>query len=130
MTPDVSVCIVNWNGRDMLRNLLASLRTSNPKLRLQVIVVDNASTDDSLAGAEEAFPGVEIVRNNRNLGFAKANNQCAERAVARYLFFLNNDTLAHPGAITALVRFLDEHPAYVAVGPKLIGSDGEPQHTG
>jgi N-acetylglucosaminyl-diphospho-decaprenol L-rhamnosyltransferase len=130
MAPDVSVCIVNWNGRDMLRNLLASLRTSDSALRLQVIVVDNASSDDSLAGAEAAFPGVEIVRNDRNRGFAKANNQCAERAMSRYLFFLNNDTLAHVGAITTLVRFLDSHPDYVAVGPKLIGSDGEPQHTG
>src|SRR5687767_5085086 len=64
--PDVSVCIVNWNGRDMLRDLLASLRTSDPDIRLQVIVVDNASTDDSLAGAEDAFPGVEVVRNDRN----------------------------------------------------------------
>lgn len=128
--PDASVCIVNWNGGDMLRNLLASLRTSDPELRLQVIVADNASADDSLAGAQDAFPGVEIVRNDRNLGFAAANNQCAARAAGRYLFFLNNDTLAHPGAITALARFLDAHPAHAAVGPKLIGSDGEPQHTG
>src|SRR5688572_20625607 len=126
MLPDVSVCIVNWNGRDMLRNLLASLRTSDPELRLQVIVVDNASSDDSLARADAAFPGVEIVRNDRNRGFAKANNQCAERAAGRYLFFLNNDTLAHGGAITTLVYFLDAHPDYVAAGPKLIGSDGDP----
>ena len=128
--PDVSVCIVNWNGRDMLRNLLASLRTSDPELAMQTIVVDNASTDDSLAGAADALPGVEVVRNDRNLGFATANNQCAARAAGRYLFFLNNDTLARPGAITALVRFLDAHPHYAAAGPKLVGSDGEPQHTG
>jgi N-acetylglucosaminyl-diphospho-decaprenol L-rhamnosyltransferase len=128
--PDVSVCVVNWNGGDMLRNLLASLRTSDPGLRLQVIVVDNASTDNSLAGAADALPGVDVVRNDRNRGFAAANNQCAARAAGRYLFFLNNDTLAHPGAITALVRFLDAHPAYAAVGPRLVGSDGLSQHTG
>ena len=128
--PDVSVCVVNWNGRDMLRNLLASLQTSDPSLGLQVIVVDNASTDDSLAGADAAFPGVEVVRNDRNRGFAAANNQCAALARGRHLFFLNNDTLAHAGALTTLVRFLDAHPAYSAVGPKLVGSDGLPQHTG
>lgn len=128
--PDVSVCIVNWNGGDMLRNLLASLRASDPELKLQTIVVDNASTDDSMAGVEGTLPGVVVVRNDRNLGFATANNQCAARATGRYLFFLNNDTLAKPGAVTALVRFLDSHPAHVAAGPKLIGSDGLPQHTG
>jgi len=130
VTPDVSICIVNWNGRDMLRNLLASLRTSDPDLMLQTIVVDNASTDDSLAGAEEALPDVQIVRNRDNAGFARGNNQCAALATGRYLLFLNNDTLARPGAITALVRFLDAHPDYVAAGPKLIGADGLPQHTG
>lgn len=130
MTPDVSICIVNWNGRDMLRNLLASLRNSDPELTMQTIVVDNASTDDSLAGAEAALPGVEIVRNDYNAGFARANNQCADRATGRYLLFLNNDTIARPGAVTTLVRFLDAHPHYVAAAPKLIGADGEPQHTG
>jgi GT2 family glycosyltransferase len=127
---DVSICIVNWNGREMLRNLLASLRDSDPALRMQVIVVDNASTDDSLAGAEAAYPSVQIIRNSENAGFARANNQCAAVAEGRYLLFLNNDTLARPAAITTLMRFLDRHPSYSAVGPKLIGSDGEPQHTG
>lgn len=114
----------------MLRNLLASLRTSDPELSLQTVVVDNASSDDSLNGAADALPGVIIVRNDRNAGFATANNQCAAKATGRYLLFLNNDTLARPGAITALVRFLDAHPAYVAAGPKLIGADGLPQQTG
>ncbi|QOV87662.1 glycosyltransferase family 2 protein [Humisphaera borealis] len=127
---DVSICIVNWNGGDMLRNLLASLRTSDPELAMQTIVVDNASSDQSLAGAEDALPGVRIIRNDRNTGFARANNQCAAVATGRYLLFLNNDTLASPGAISMLARFLDEHPNYVAAGPKLIGSDGQPQHTG
>src|SRR6266550_1435740 len=119
--PDVSVCIVNWNGRDMLRNLLASLRDAEPALRLQTIVVDNASTDDSLDRVPADFPAVALVRNDRNVGFARANNQAAERATGRYLFFLNNDTIVYPGAIGKLVRFLDEHPSYSAVGPRLIG---------
>lgn len=127
---DVSVCIVNWNGRDMLRNLLASLASAEPNLRLEVVVADNASSDDSLAGAEQSFPGVQIIRNTRNLGFATANNQCAARAGGQYLFFLNNDTLVPPGAIGTLVRYLNEHPNYTAAGPKLVGTDGEPQQTG
>jgi GT2 family glycosyltransferase len=128
--PDVSVCIVNWNGRDLLRNLLLSLRTAEPELNLQTVVVDNASTDGSVDGLPQEFPDVLLVRNSRNLGFARANNQAADRAGGRYFFFLNNDTVVHPGAIGRLVRFLDENPKYSAVGPKLIGDDGKPQHTG
>ena len=131
--PDVSVCIVNWNGRDLLRNLLESLRAveaAEPQPRLETIVVDNASTDGSVDRVPDDFPGVTLVRNERNLGFARANNQAAERATGRYLLFLNNDTIVRPGAIGKLVRFLDEHPNYSAVGPRLIGADGKPQLTG
>lgn len=128
--PDVSICIVNWNGKGMLRDLLGSLRDADPELSAELIVVDNASTDDSLQGIDGVHPGVRLIRNDRNLGFATANNQCAAAANGRYLYFLNNDTVAHPGALTALVRYLDAHPNYTAVGPKLIGTDGEPQQTG
>ena len=128
--PDVSVCIVNWNARELLRDLLLSLRAAEPELSLQTVVVDNASTDGSVDAVPREFPEVLLVRNPRNLGFARANNQAADRAAGRYLFFLNNDTVVRPGAIGRLVRFLDENPAYSAVGPKLVGDDGKPQHTG
>src|SRR4051812_2956194 len=128
--PDVSICIVNWNGRDLLRNLLASLARAEPGPRMETIVVDNASTDDSLDRVPADFPDMILVRNDRNLGFARANNQAADRATGRYLFFLNNDTIVKPGAIGRLVRFLDDNPTYSAVGPRLVGKDGRPQHTG
>src|SRR3954452_5738895 len=121
--PDVSICIVNWNGRDLLRNLLASLAGAEPGLHMETIVVDNASTDDSLDRVPDEFPDVVLVRNDRNLGFARANNQAADRATGRYLFFLNNDTIVKPGVIGRLVRFLDEHPNYSAAGPRLVGKD-------
>jgi GT2 family glycosyltransferase len=129
MTPDVSICIVNWNGGEMLRNLLASLQASDPSITLQTIVVDNASSDDSMQDIEQRFPGVITVRNPDNRGFATGNIQAAERAAGRYLLFLNNDTIAHPGTITRLVKFLDENPACSAVGPKLVEADGQPQRT-
>jgi hypothetical protein len=129
MTPDVSICIVNWNGGDMLRNLLTSLQTSDPTITLQTIVVDNASSDDSMKDIEQQFPGVITVRNTDNKGFATGNIQAAERATGRYLLFLNNDTIAHPGTITRLVKFLDENPGYAGVGPRLVEADGQPQRT-
>lgn len=130
MPPDVSICIVNWNGRELLRNLLDSLRAPDQGVSVQTIVVDNASTDGSLDALPRDFPDVILVRNDRNLGFAKANNQAADRASGRYLLFLNNDTVARPGALARLVRFMDENPTYSGVGPKLIGGDGKPQRTG
>ncbi len=128
--PDVSVCIVNWNGREVLRNCLLSLREGHDPLRLELIVVDNASADGSVEMMEKDFPEVILVRNSDNRGFAKGNNQAAGRASGRYLYFLNNDTVVPPGSVAMLVKYLDEHPDIVAVGPKLMGGDGKPQRSG
>jgi hypothetical protein len=128
--PDVSICIVNWNGREVLRNCLLSLRAGNEPLRLEAIVVDNASADDSVALMRGEFPEVILIVNEANRGFSAGNNQAAAVATGRYLFFLNNDTVVQPASIVHLTAFLDAHPEAVAVGPKLIGSDGKPQRSG
>lgn len=127
---DVSILIVNWNGQNVLRNCLASLQSGHDDLNVQTIVVDNASSDRSADIIPAEFPEVELIRNTENRGFAAANNQAAARATGRYLFFLNNDTVVPPGSLSRLMRFLDEHPEVVAVGPKLIGADGQPQRSG
>lgn len=129
-TPDVSVLIVNWNGRNVLQNCLASLASDHDDIAIETIVVDNASTDASADIIPAEFPNVILIRNSQNRGFAAANNQAAAQAKGRYLFFLNNDTIVPPGAIGQLARFLDEHPEVAAVGPKLIGADGQPQRSG
>ena len=128
--PDLSVCIINWNGRDVLSNCLRSLYVGQDPLRLEVIVVDNASSDDSVDSMSTEFPAVELIRNTSNRGFAAANNQAAARSTGRYLLFLNNDTIVPPGSLVRLVKFLGAEPGVVAVGPKLIGADGQPQRTG
>ena len=128
--PDVSVCIVNWNGREILRNCLLSSRTGNEPLILQVIVVDNASGDGSVEMIRTEFPEVEVIVNSNNRGFAAANNQAAAIATGRYLLFLNNDTVVHPGALVQLAGFLQLHQEAVAAGPKLVGRDGKPQRSG
>jgi GT2 family glycosyltransferase len=123
----VSVCVVNWNSRALLEDLLDSLviegrRDAGPSI--EVIVVDNHSTDDSCAMVARRFPGVCLIRNDVNAGFSRANNQAAAIAAGRHLLFLNNDTRVPPGSIRALTDYLDAHADVVAVGPRLIYPDG------
>lgn len=124
---DLSICIVNWNRRDLLRDLLLSLRPASAGLAAEVIVVDNASTDGSAEMVAAQFPEVTLARNGQNLGFAKANNQAAFKARGRYLLFLNNDTIARPGALERMTKLLDERPDVVAVGPRLTDVEGRPR---
>jgi hypothetical protein len=127
--PDISILIVNWNGGDMLRNLLASIERNRGSLAIETIVVDNASTDNSSIAAAD-FPGVTLLKNPQNLGFARGNNRAAHAATAEFLLLLNNDTLVRENSVQLLTQFLRDHPQVVAVGPKLIGADGKPQRSG
>ncbi|CAN5387682.1 glycosyltransferase family 2 protein [soil metagenome] len=128
--PDLSIVIVNWNGCEMLRNLLRSIEANHDGLCVQTIVSDNASTDGSANTVAAEFGGVTLFRNATNLGFARGNNVGVKSATGRHILFLNNDMVVRPGAFAALVAFLDSHPEVAAVGPKLIGGDGKPQRAG
>lgn len=135
--PDCSVIVVNWNTREYLAECLASILaddgvtlvgegvTTQPgQISAEVIVVDNASDDGSAAMVADRFPQVRLIENNRNVGFALANNQAIAHARGRVLFLLNPDAYVLPGALTALVRFLDKHPQAAAVGPNVLNPDG------
>ena len=104
---DVSVCIANWNCRELLRVCLGSLLDCPQGVRLEVIVVDNASSDGAAEMVAREFPEVVLVRNPVNRGFARASNQAAERAAGRYLFFLNNDTQVPPETLGRLVAYAE-----------------------
>ena len=125
--PIVSVCIVNWNCKDLLRNCLASLFDTAQGVSFEVIVVDNASTDGAPDMVAAAFPIVRLLRNPANLGFSRANNQAAAVARGQYFFFLNNDTVVPSGTLGRLAAFALAHPDVGMIGPRLLGSDGEPQ---
>jgi GT2 family glycosyltransferase len=124
---DLSVCIVNWNCRDMLRACLESLRQQAHDLRMETIVVDNASADGAAEMVAEEFPEVTLERNATNVGFARANNQAARLSRGRYLFFLNNDTLIPAGALRRLVEYAETHPEAGIVGPRLRDGNGQTQ---
>lgn len=124
---DVSVCIANWNCRDLLRGCLRSLTECGHELRLEVIVIDNGSTDGAPEMVAREFPEVVLHGNPANFGFAQANNQAAARARGRYLFFLNNDTVVPPGALKRLLEFAEAHPEIGMIGPRLRDNEGRPQ---
>jgi N-acetylglucosaminyl-diphospho-decaprenol L-rhamnosyltransferase len=125
--PDLSICIVNWNCSDYLRGLLKSIRSARDDLAVEIIVVDNASTDESATMVEAEFREVRLLRNQHHQGVAKANNQAAAQARGKMLLFLNNDTRIRPGGLTTLVHFFEQHPELSAVGPSVISIDGKLQ---
>ena len=124
---DLSIVIVNWNTRDFLRRCLVSVQEDKARLdnfEIETIVVDNASNDGSTEMLREYFSWVQLVVNDDNAGFAKANNQGIRQSSGRHVLLLNSDTEIHAGAILALIRFLDDHPQAGAVGARLLNPDG------
>jgi N-acetylglucosaminyl-diphospho-decaprenol L-rhamnosyltransferase len=125
--PEVSVCIVNWNCRDMLAACLWSLREESQSIGLEVVLVDNGSSDGAADMVADTFPEVVLIRNSYNASFSAANNQAASRARGEFLFFLNNDTLVPPGALRRLLDYARTHPEAGIVGPRLRDGTGAVQ---
>ncbi|MFN3652442.1 MAG: glycosyltransferase family 2 protein [Armatimonadota bacterium] len=126
---DLSVVIVNWNTRELLRDCLASLWAARPHsgLETEVIVVDNASADGSAAMVASEFPEVRLIANTENRNYAAGNNQGLALASGRAVLLLNPDTVVPPEALPSLVRDLAEHPGAGAVSPALVYPDGRIQ---
>ncbi len=123
---DVTVCIVNWNGVQWLPDCLESLRRVQG-LSKEVIVVDNASSDGSLALVRGMFQEVRLVVNKENRGFARANNQAIRLARGRCFFLLNSDAALREGCLESLVGFLDARPQAGMVAGHLENADGSTQ---
>jgi GT2 family glycosyltransferase len=129
-SPDLTVVIVSWNTRDLLAQCLRSCETALAGVacgRCQVWVIDNASSDETASMVRAAFPGVYLVANTDNRGFASANNQALRECTSRYILLLNPDTEVHPGAFAGLLAFMDAHPEAGAAGPRLLNPDGSLQ---
>ncbi|VTS08710.1 glycosyltransferase family 2 protein [Tuwongella immobilis] len=124
---DLSICIASWNCIDYLRKCLESLHDIPQGVRLETIVVDNASHDGAAEMVAKDFPEVLLVRNSENKGFAKASNQAAALATGRYVFFLNNDTELPAQTLRKLLDYAEAHPEVGMIGPKLLGGDGAVQ---
>jgi GT2 family glycosyltransferase len=123
----LSVVIVNWNVRDLLRRCLASVLGSAPGASAAVIVVDNASSDGSVEMVRAEFPQVTLIANTHNRGFPAAINQGIAAAQGRYVLLLNADTKVLDDALATLARYLDAHPDVGLVSPQLVSPDGSVQ---
>lgn len=127
----LSIVIVNWNVAELLINAIRSILDNPPSGEFEIIVVDNASTDDSLERLKKNFPMVKIIANMENRGFGRANNQGIEIAEGEYIFLLNPDTIVIQDALDRLINALQTHPEVGMVGPALFKNfEMEPQMGG
>lgn len=118
----VSIIIVNWNGKEHLSKCLPSLGQQSYK-NVEVIVVDNGSTDHSVRFVKKNFPSVRIVQNKTNLGFAEGNNEGYKVALGEYILFLNNDTTVTKNFITELLKVLTNDKKIGGVQSKILFMD-------
>jgi GT2 family glycosyltransferase len=132
--PELSFVLVNWNGATLLRRAIESILQFPPRVPYGIVVIDNASTDESvhwLRSQElaERLGRVELrlIENRENAGFGRANNQAFASTRARLLFLLNTDAELKPGACDALVATLESDPRIGACGPRLVNPDGSLQ---
>ena len=125
----LSIIIVSYNTKDLLKNCLDSLQKFGIK-QSEIIVVDNASSDESVAMVKKSFSKVKIITNKKNTGFAVANNQGIKSSKGDYILLLNSDTLVKKGALSNLTSYIDSHPNVGIASPKLLNADGTIQPAG
>lgn len=120
---DISVIIVNWNTKALLLDCVESLYQTTRKSSLEIIVVDNASADGSVVALRERFPKVQIIVNEDNLGFAKANNIGIKKAKGLYVCLVNSDVKALDGVLDKMRTYMESHPEIGALAPKTFFGD-------
>ena len=120
---ELTIIIVSWNTREILRQCLQSVFASQTTKNLKVWVVDNGSSDGSGQMIEDLFPQVQIISNDDNVGFAHANNQAIKASSSDYVMLLNPDTILEKDVVETLINFLENNPDIGAVGPRLLNPD-------
>ena len=126
--PDVTVCLINHNARELTVQCLESIRQSADSLQVEVVLVDNTPGDGCGALVREQFPDVVVIDNTAPASFTVNNNRAIARSAGRYVLVLNNDTIVKPGALDTLVRFMDAHPECGACSARLTNPDGTAQY--
>ncbi|SDS74662.1 hypothetical protein SAMN04489717_3727 [Actinopolymorpha singaporensis] len=123
--PDLTTVVVNWNTRDLLDDCLRSVYEATPHgLTNHVVVVDNGSTDGSAEHLRSHWPQVDLVANDENVGFCRANNQALRITESPYVLLINTDARLEPGGIDGMLGYLRDDPTCAVVGPRLVYGDG------
>lgn len=126
---DISIIIVSWNAKKYLQKCINSLQAESSGLSLEIIVVDNASSDGSPELVEKEYPDVISIRTGQNLGFARANNIGIDRCRGRYVCLVNSDVVVHKDCFSLMLNYMDKHPDVGVLGPKTFNGDGSLQHS-
>lgn len=121
---DISILIVNYNVKDYLLQCLHSIQASVSGVTYEIVVVDNCSLDGSLTDLQPMFPRVKFIALEKNIGFGKANNVGLRYCTARYVLFLNPDTIISPETLVVMTRYMDEHAEVGIAGCKVLNPDG------
>jgi GT2 family glycosyltransferase len=121
---NLTVSIVNYNAGDYLLGTLESLRLVENEAEMEIVVVDNASTDDSIAKAKLKYPKIKYILNKENLGFGKAHNQVLKTANTEFILVLNPDMIIKPGVIKECIEFFKKNDQVGAITPRIIFEDG------
>jgi GT2 family glycosyltransferase len=123
----ISICIVNYNTRELLLQCLKSIYASTEHVNLAIFVVDNNSVDGSSVAIEKTYPNVKLIKNTVNAGFGRANNQAMSLSRGKYVLLLNSDTIVKPEALEKLVAFMEDNPRVGMAGPRMLNEDGSVQ---
>jgi GT2 family glycosyltransferase len=125
----ISIVIVSWNAKSFLLQCIESVLRQSPREPLEVIVVDNASSDGSPQAVRDNYPAVKLICNGGNDGFAKGNNIGIRASIGDYLFLINSDVVVSDGCFDTLVRYMNAHPEIGLLGPRIVGSNGKVQRS-
>ncbi|MEX0684967.1 MAG: glycosyltransferase [Balneolales bacterium] len=121
---DISIIIVNYNVKEYLANLLQSINKAKRELDLEIIVIDNASSDGSIEYLKPRYPNVHFIENEYNAGFGKANNQGIKIVKGKYTLLINPDTLISEDTLTVMFNHMEVHSQTGAAGCKMLNPDG------
>lgn len=121
----LSIIIVSYNTKKLLADCLKSVYIDMPEI--EMVVVDNGSTDGSQAMIKSKFPQAKLIESRRNLGFGKANNLGAKESSGEIIFFLNSDTIVPKGSLGKLLQYFEKNPGAGVVGPKVVMTNGKIQ---
>jgi N-acetylglucosaminyl-diphospho-decaprenol L-rhamnosyltransferase len=126
-TPDVTVSIVNTSSRELLLECLDALERDREGVSVEVVVLDNASDDGSVAAVRERFPDVRVIAQEFRAGFGANHNTVIRATTGRYVYVLNEDATVEPGSFPRMTAYMDAHPHVAVLGPRIRYPDGREQ---